>query len=299
MINFRYHVVSLVAVFLALGLGVLFGTSALDRGVLSALNRNQRSLANRNEQLRRQVGDLEKTNSVLGDFAELTKKDLIGGALAGKSVVLVIMDRTDTGVADGVAQTIVDSQARLDGYFKLSDKLDLVSDTRRQQVALLLDSPATDADTLRSALVDRIAGSLLGKTPGIFAKLIDAGLADSRNLAGAQLRPPAAVAAPNTLVVFVGAGQPQMTAVEEKLVVPLARALAGSGAVAAVGQQGSKDLGPLVVLRSDPALHVVTVDGVESPVGQTAAVLGLRAALSGRFGHYGAGAGATAILPSQ
>jgi hypothetical protein len=37
MINFRFHVVSLIAIFLALALGVVIGAGVIDRGVVDAL----------------------------------------------------------------------------------------------------------------------------------------------------------------------------------------------------------------------------------------------------------------------
>ena len=38
MINFRFHVVSLIAIFLALALGVVIGAGVIDRGVVDALD---------------------------------------------------------------------------------------------------------------------------------------------------------------------------------------------------------------------------------------------------------------------
>ena len=38
MINFRFHVVSLIAIFLALALGVVIGAGVIDRGVVDTLN---------------------------------------------------------------------------------------------------------------------------------------------------------------------------------------------------------------------------------------------------------------------
>ena len=38
MVNLRYHVVSLVAVFLALGIGIVMGATVIDRVTVDALN---------------------------------------------------------------------------------------------------------------------------------------------------------------------------------------------------------------------------------------------------------------------
>ena len=39
MLNLRYHVISLVAVFLALGIGVLMGSTVVNRGVVDQLRK--------------------------------------------------------------------------------------------------------------------------------------------------------------------------------------------------------------------------------------------------------------------
>ena len=38
MINFRFHVVSLIAIFLALALGVVIGAGVIDRGIVDTLD---------------------------------------------------------------------------------------------------------------------------------------------------------------------------------------------------------------------------------------------------------------------
>jgi hypothetical protein len=38
MINFRFHVVSVIAIFLALALGVVIGAVVIDRGIVDALD---------------------------------------------------------------------------------------------------------------------------------------------------------------------------------------------------------------------------------------------------------------------
>ena len=39
MVNLRYHIVSIVAVFLALGIGIVMGSTVVDRGIVDVLNR--------------------------------------------------------------------------------------------------------------------------------------------------------------------------------------------------------------------------------------------------------------------
>ncbi|NLA37006.1 MAG: copper transporter, partial [Actinobacteria bacterium] len=48
MINLRFHIVSIVAVFLALAIGILTGSTLLDRATIEVLQDRQTSLDNRN-----------------------------------------------------------------------------------------------------------------------------------------------------------------------------------------------------------------------------------------------------------
>ena len=59
MINFRYHVVSLTAVFLALAIGLVVGTAALNGPVADSLKDRVNALSKNNEQLRESVNNME------------------------------------------------------------------------------------------------------------------------------------------------------------------------------------------------------------------------------------------------
>ncbi|MDQ3767632.1 MAG: copper transporter, partial [Actinomycetota bacterium] len=52
MIDFRYHLISLVAVFLALGLGILLGSAVLGQNFTSRLRRAVENVEGSNDRLR-------------------------------------------------------------------------------------------------------------------------------------------------------------------------------------------------------------------------------------------------------
>ena len=70
MINFRYHVVSLTAVFLALAIGLVVGTAALNGPMADSLNDSVNALGKDNKNLREQVGHLQKEVNQEEDFVE-------------------------------------------------------------------------------------------------------------------------------------------------------------------------------------------------------------------------------------
>ncbi|MFN2589454.1 MAG: copper transporter, partial [Actinomycetota bacterium] len=58
MISFRYHVVTIVAVFLALIIGVLLGTTVVKQSVIDDLRRRADTALNATDRLRADVNDL-------------------------------------------------------------------------------------------------------------------------------------------------------------------------------------------------------------------------------------------------
>ena len=87
-IDFRYHLVSLIAVFLAIALGIIIGTTALNEplqanieGQVTELEQDKRALEDRTQQLQAQVDTSDA-------FGEAVAPALVEGALTGSSVLL-------------------------------------------------------------------------------------------------------------------------------------------------------------------------------------------------------------------
>ncbi|HEX5742215.1 MAG TPA: copper transporter, partial [Pilimelia sp.] len=91
MINFRYHVVSLTAVFLALAIGLVVGTAALNGPVADSLNDQINTLGRTNADLREQVGHLTAEASGKEDFLRQAAPRVIGGTLTNRRVALVTL----------------------------------------------------------------------------------------------------------------------------------------------------------------------------------------------------------------
>ena len=83
MISFRFHLVSLVAVFLALGLGVLAGTTVLNKGIVSVLEAQTNELRETSASLRQRVDRLEGEARMWSAFGNQAMEHLVAGALPG------------------------------------------------------------------------------------------------------------------------------------------------------------------------------------------------------------------------
>lgn len=297
MISFRYHVVTLVAVFLALGVGVLFGVSFIDQSTVETLRNTQARLGARNETLRERVVALEKERDTLNTYVASSRDRIVRGVLRDRAVVILSFDSTPVPSIEAVAATIQLAGGALDGSVTLSDRLDLRSEDGRGRLATVLGSQSNDVRALSELAVTRLVEVLSGRDETAFLqKLVDDGLASSRLQPLGQTAPDTAPDEGRAVVIVGGTGSKELN---DRILLPLARALAAIPTVTAVVEGGSAPLRVLTPLREESGLRVVTVDGVETPLGQAALAVGLRAGFEGQFANYGVGAGATAALPAS
>ncbi len=159
MIDFRYHLVSIVAVFLALAIGLVIGSTALRGAVLSGLNRASAhekavnsALYAHNTQLKRQI-------SADDAFARAAETRLLDGLLVGERVVLVLAPGTDSSTVNGIAAALSQAGATVTGEVVLSAQFFDTGVVAEQ----LLTSTAKSLESLgvalpKSASVPQIAG---------------------------------------------------------------------------------------------------------------------------------------------
>jgi hypothetical protein len=304
-INFRYHLASLIAVFLALGLGIVAGSTFVSPETVRALNNSLRRIDTSNKDLQTQNDSLAQTNRDLLRYAESSRNLLVQGKLAGRPTVLVSFDTTPGSETSQMASTLVAAGVRLEGTVVLSSNLALADDASRQQAATVVGGGISGAEALQTALARQLSDALAGKSPGIVQRLIDVGLASrGPGVAGDAQQPPASLAPPGAAVVFLAPAQPVPGAkpgpdLARTIILPIVRGLSSAQVLVAVAEDGSSPLPVLAPIRQDSSLRVVTADTVDRPMGQAAVVLGLAEALStNAWGAYGSGAGASAPLPT-
>jgi len=119
-LDIRYHTVSLVAVFLALGLGILIGTIVVqDPDLLRAqdaliqkLSSDLEALDAQNEQSRAQMAKLEQSKRELEAFAEEVLPLLVANRLFGRHIAVVgTQDPALQGVIERVKGVLAGSGA--------------------------------------------------------------------------------------------------------------------------------------------------------------------------------------------
>jgi hypothetical protein len=90
MLNFRYHALSLVAVFLSLAIGLLLGVAIGDKGLVSSAEQDVRaSLRGDVRDAQAQRDDARAALQERQQFEAEAYPALVGGRLAGRRIALV------------------------------------------------------------------------------------------------------------------------------------------------------------------------------------------------------------------
>jgi hypothetical protein len=96
MINFRFHLVSLIAVFLAVGLGILVGSTVVDQKIVNRLDSEIKGVRKENSQRKAESKVLDDQNKQQQQFIELTAPYVADARLDNDSVAIV----AERGVSD-------------------------------------------------------------------------------------------------------------------------------------------------------------------------------------------------------
>lgn len=305
MINFRFHLVSLVAVFLALAVGVVMGYGVLGQPTVETLeNRIDTVEANanarraENEQLKADVESMEGQLDALEPFT-------VTDRLPQTNVLVVAVRGVDPETMQGLVGLARRAGANAPGILWVEEKWALTETEDRDALGAALDLTGARRTALRTRgweeLVDRLnQGSGLG-TSDILSTLGDAGFVSFEGI-GTDV-PFTDVGGPGTAVLFVVGSEGAAKA--RHVLVPAAVAAVDVDLPLAVAEmfvavEGGAGRGSLVALvRTDEALaaEVATVDDLDLPSGSAVSLLTLSDLLRGVVGHYGFGEGATRSTP--
>lgn len=126
MLSFRYHALSLVAVFLALVIGLLLGVAVGDRGLVSSAEREVRdSLRKDVRQAQQERDEARDTLEQRRVFEEDAYPALVDGRLEGMRVALIELGGSSDKMWDLTRSALQGSGARLSSVSVIREPLDL------------------------------------------------------------------------------------------------------------------------------------------------------------------------------
>ena len=122
MIDFRYHLVSIVAVFLALAIGIVVGSTALKPAVLTGLQKTATAEKGRIDALFARNAQLNNQLKAAESYAQSGEQLALGGLLDGQRVVLVTAPGFPGGVVTGVSSALTQAGATMTGQVQLQSQ---------------------------------------------------------------------------------------------------------------------------------------------------------------------------------
>jgi len=268
MYNLRYHIASLVAVFLALSVGLLLGTVVVERGVLSAQKTSLvQGLQKDYDQLRGDIKVQTARASTLAAFADDAAPAVMRDVLAGKTVV-VLADPTSGETVKYAVDSVRAAGGTAAVVTLAGQGLSLGDAAVRAAAATALGVPEASVD--ETAVVAALAREWT-------ASAATRGLTDALATAGA-LRIEgfsAGTAADGVIVASVWDDQPDAAA------IAVAQAMTGPGRWA-VGIETTKR--PTGLATAARAASLSGVDDIDTSLGRVSLVWTVSGRVSGLFG---------------
>ena len=115
--DLRYHVISLISVFLALAIGVLLGTAMADRGVISDQLQNEvTNIQNRLDQQQKLIAERDAKISTLQASVKGMSEAMISDKLKGVDVALVYGPWANEVVAQNLQSALSDAGANITSF---------------------------------------------------------------------------------------------------------------------------------------------------------------------------------------
>ena len=302
MISFRYHLVSIVAVFLALALGIVVGTTALNGPITKDLRNQVNDTKKQRDTLAEQVKQLQGQVDDAGQFASTYGTELVADKLAGKDILEIVLPGATNDMQDGLTSQINAAGGKISGrititkaYLDPSGGAGIVSLATGASRPIGWNAPVTsNADKLGGSL---LAYVLLGHGQETDLTQVMGGFSALHMVSS-----DAQSITPSTTVVVLGhgglSGNDYAATAELSLVTALAQN--GGHVVVAADNASASHNGLVAAVRSAKSARdsVSSVDNANTPFGQVSTVLALAGSAQGLVGHYGTDQSADALYPA-
>jgi hypothetical protein len=321
-IDFRYHLVSIVAVFLALAIGIVLGSTELQGNTINALNAASNSLRSQLNAADAGRANYQALTSAGEQYLQTAEPKLLGHLLDGERVVLVTEPGAQGSVVNGIKQAVTDAGATVSGQLALQPAFNDTSGATQSSLSSINESIASGDDTQLHAATDSQTADQQQAAQLIATAILEEKTTSQSGLSAGQAQTlltyyaqanylsvvsgnPADPADRATLAVLVtpqnapsdGANDPA-----NQVLLAIAQEFAGASAatVVAGGTTGSAQPGSAMsVLRSSSVSGAVSsVDDADMTLGQITVVDALAAQLEGsKPNSYGI-SGASAVDPN-
>lgn len=313
MIDFRYHLVSIVSIFVALAVGIVLGAGPLQGSIGTQLSDQVSQLRQEKDQLRSELDDTGKSVTAGNDYAAAVAPAALSGRLKDVTVALFVssdaagqfseVTRTALEQAGATVTTVV----TLSDAFRSPDAAGTRLTAGAQAAALLGTTAGDDGDAVVAQDLARVLvrgkDGAAAQPPGASAALQTlrkAGLLDVTDDAAPRAQYAVVLGGPiSGTAASVASQVATMSTLLTRLDADAEGALVATGSPStAVGQDVTTSLVTSVRADKQLAAIVTTVDHADSVTGAGLLVLAAAADLKGTTGHYGISSDAKSDVPA-
>jgi hypothetical protein len=314
-INFRFHLVSLVAVFLALALGVVVGSTVIDQTIVDRLSSQIDSIRRRADEQRAENRALRDQMKGLETFIAQSQHQVTGRRLNQIPVTIVAVRGVPAEDVRAAADILKSAGALVPGVLWIEDAMSAGDPSARTKLVQAIGDTGLATDDLRQVALEALGHRLAtgarvvtAATPTLSAvdtlvSFREAGLISFDTMGGGSVSLDSWPAA-NTRMLMIDGSQAHPPPGTVSL--PILRAAAAAGGRLVLAEvfrptAAIKDRGAVVRgVREDASLSRVisTIDDLDDLRGQVALTLAVQELGTGRAGHYGEGPGANSQLPT-
>lgn len=296
MINLRFHVVSMIAVFLALAIGIAVGATVVDQGLVESTKRNLRTVENKSDARLARIAQLEVERDRWRTISEQQGDRLIGARLRNVPVVVLSMKGVDGDTIENVLRDLRTARANVVARLTFGSRVGLANDNDVAAARRALGAASLRPATVRYLLQQRVTASIVNPTPATSLEpLRAAGLLDSAGTVPVPQFP-----ATTRVVVISGTGA---AVPDDQFLLPILQSISDNGPARLVAVDATTDDPDTNVfvsaLRKDADLEarVSTVDDVSQVAGRVATILAIEDLSGFATGHYGTARDAQRLMP--
>ncbi len=289
-IDIKYHIASLVAVFLALGIGILVGTNFSAVGndmivkqqkqMIDKLEKDFDQLRDENKKAQHQVGDYKAVVNVHKQFEKQVVPSMVYAKLQGLNIAVV--ETNNYGLQEDWINTMKKAGANITSVTSVSGILNLSDPKVREQIATKLLLTSKDEADVTNAVAQEISvGIKSGQNMENIQYLESLGILKKNGTLGL----------PINAVVVVGGSQDEQTAKARDLDLPIMKYFLGQNIPVYGVEHSDVDIS---YMKDYQRLRISTIDDIDLVPGQIALIYAMR----GTPGNYGIKTTAKELVPS-
>lgn len=291
-VNIRYYVLTIAAIFMALGIGIFIGFmldgqkafSEQQDTIINQLEQKFKDIQTENSNLKTNVQSLNKQLDYLNQYNKQVFPELVKGRLNGINVA--ILETNNDFIYPGMRNALIKAGATIDSITIFKDNLSNLSDSEKNNlINYLTKYGSVNKDNFIEFLSQKLSNAILtGQDSELINYLKGKGYIDySKSVNNTNANP--------DFVIIAGGSNNKKNNINI-IDIPIIKQVKNLNIpIVGVEQSDVK----YTYMDAYKRQRLSTVDNVDSIIGQTSLIM----VMQGKEGNYGIKAGDTSLMPDS